>query len=240
VAFEHEAMHLETFLYMLVQSSDTLPPPGITRPDFASLRAWEKTGSLGEDSWIEVPNMTIDVGIDDPEEPENSVPRYLGWDNEKPVRKGIEVSPFSVRTHPITNGEYAKYLHTTSTTGTPASWEIPTALVSNGIPGTGQDETLRNGCPTELSEFIGSLSVKTVFGPVPLNLALDWPVMASYGELSSCVKWMGGRIPSANEVRAAYQYIEELELVEKKLARGIDAVNGFVHKPTPKASQLKE
>jgi hypothetical protein len=36
LGFEHDAMHLETLLYMLIQSVKVLPPPGTKVPDFES------------------------------------------------------------------------------------------------------------------------------------------------------------------------------------------------------------
>lgn len=231
LAFEHETFHLETYLYMMLQSGDVQPPPGVPRPDFVGLRDTEKAGGRLEekDSWLEVPDTIIDVGIDDPEGNVNTPLCYFGWDNEKPLRKGTEVSRFSIRAYPITNEEYFKYLYSNSAVGVPVTWEISTPLVGNGngIFKNGYAETLSNGSRKRFSEMMDSISIKTVFGPVPLNLALDWPAMASYEELSGCATWIGGRIPSANECRAAYQYIEKQESVEK-LARRFDGVNGFV------------
>jgi formylglycine-generating enzyme required for sulfatase activity len=214
---------------MLLQSGHALPPPGVIKPDFESQRAREKRGILGDNSWLEVPLTTIDVGMDDPEEPENNIPRYFGWDNEKPIRRGIKVSPFRVRSYPITNKEYAKYLHANSTARAPASWELPTSQVSNGNSGNTQSANGGDGCQMQSPRLKDSYSVKTVFGPIPLSLALDWPVMASYDELSGCVEWMGGRIPSVNELKAVYQHIDKMAAIEGGLARRNDAVNGFVY-----------
>lgn len=237
VGFEHEAMHLETLLYMLVQSEDTLPPPGVTVPDFVSRRAWErrrKGNEEAEKAWVEIPKQVIDIGIDDPEDFEgevkvngngvhngvhngNGVPeRYFGWDNEKPRREGIEVPAFKVRAYPITNEEYAQYLYATSPTSIPVSW-TPTVQTTNGV---------KNGMKDSFEHFLSSKSVRTVFGPVPVTLAADWPVIASYDELAGCAAWMGGRIPTADEVRALYNFVETTEVAEKTLTKRIDAVNG--------------
>jgi len=224
MAFEHEAMHLETLLYMLLQSDTTLPPPGTIIPDFASGRTWEKRKDAPKgNSWVNIPEITLDVGMVDPEDPENPNPHFFGWDNEKPVQKNVKVPPFCVRAYPITNGEYAKYLEGQSSDNIPVSWTIKDV------------QTAING--GNKSSFKDKIYVKTVFGPVPLKLAMDWPVMASYDELAGCAKWMNSRIPTAEEVSAVYRYAEETDLaVEKKLTKKIDAVNGRVinsYKPQP-------
>lgn len=78
------------------------------------------------------------------------------------------------------------------------------------------------------SEFIEALAVRTVYGLVPLKLALDWPVFASYDELSGCAAWMGGRIPTLEEARSIYVHAEHLkqEEAEKTLGKTVPAVNG--------------
>jgi hypothetical protein len=69
--------------------------------------------------------------------------------------------------------------------------------------------------------------VKTVFGTVPLKYALDWPVVASYDELAGCAQWMGGRIPTMEEVRSIYSYVDRMKKKEfEALGNTIPAVNG--------------
>lgn len=72
-------------------------------------------------------------------------------------------------------------------------------------------------------------AVRTVYGLVPLKHALDWPVFASYDELSACAAWMGGRIPTFEEARSIYTYAEELKRkeAEKHLSKIVPAVNGW-------------
>ena len=72
-------------------------------------------------------------------------------------------------------------------------------------------------------------SVRTVYGLVPLKDALDWPVFASYDELAGCAAWMGGRIPTFEEAKSIYSFVEtqkKKDLLRSKLAANIPAVNG--------------
>lgn len=77
VSFEHEAMHLETLLYMLLQSDKTLPPPIATKPDFEAMARKARDARV-ENEWFDVPKQEITIGMNDPEnETDNS--RNFGW-----------------------------------------------------------------------------------------------------------------------------------------------------------------
>jgi hypothetical protein len=69
-----------------------------------------------------------------------------------------------------------------------------------------------------------------MYGPVPLKFALDWPVFASYDELAGCAAWMGGRIPTMEEARSIYAYVEKQKELSKrsKLSNMVPAVNAYV------------
>lgn len=215
LGFEHEVMHLETLLYMLVQSEKTLPPPGTIRPDFEMMATQAKRNAV-PNQWIEIPEQEVTIGIDDLDD--NSGPEHhFGWDVEKPARK-VRVGSFMAQARPITNGDYAKYLQETGTDSAPASWLLKSS--SNGHT---------NGYANGLSSIVHGKSVRTVYGPVPLEYALDWPVSASYDELAGCASWMGGRIPTFEEARSVYSYADGLKRKEAvKSGSTIPAVNGHL------------
>jgi hypothetical protein len=76
IGFEHEIMHLETLLYMLLQSDKTLPPTTFT-PDFEGDAERAKAARV-PNQWFEIPEQRISIGLDDPED--NSGPnRHFGW-----------------------------------------------------------------------------------------------------------------------------------------------------------------
>jgi hypothetical protein len=114
IGFEHEVMHLETLLYMLIQSDKVLPPPGTKVPDFAAFAAQSQTLAT-ENQWFTIPESDIQIGLEDPEN-DSKTERYFGWDNEKP-RRSAHVKSFRAKARPITNGEYATYLSQTGKTG---------------------------------------------------------------------------------------------------------------------------
>lgn len=224
VGFEHEVMHLETLLYMMLQSDRTLPPPHTGIPDFAALAEKARVARVPNE-WVDIPAKTITLGMNDPED----VPDfkgYYGWyvtehrrhrsitnltrDNEKPQRKA-QVGGFQARARPITNNEYALYMQEAKIEKPPASWAASDTI----------------GSPT--SSHVQGKSVRTVYGLVPLKYALDWPVMASYDELAGCAAWMGGRIPTMEEAKSIYQQVEHQKEKERftrsKLANNVPAVN---------------
>lgn len=219
LGYEHEAMHLETLLYMLLQSEWIQPPSGFLKPDFIQL-AKDAQQAAVENEWFDIPAQTVTIGLDDPDTPDGPI-RHFGWDVEKPVRS-VTVEAFKAKARPITNREYAQYMSITGIRQIPASWTIVNTLndghAANGV-NIGADE---------IENFAHGKAVRTVYGPVPLKYAMDWPVSASYDELAGCAAYMGGRIPTMEEARSIYLYVEALKKKEatKALGKTIPAVNG--------------
>jgi len=77
VGYEHEAMHLETLLYMMLQSDKTLPPPIADSPNFEKLAAKAKASRVPS-KWHDIPAQTISIGMDDPESALDITNPY-GW-----------------------------------------------------------------------------------------------------------------------------------------------------------------
>lgn len=76
IGLEHEIMHLETLLYMILQSDKTLPPTAIT-PNFEGDAKTAEAARV-PNQWFRVPKQTLTIGLDDPED--NSGPdHHFGW-----------------------------------------------------------------------------------------------------------------------------------------------------------------
>ncbi|KAB8297896.1 hypothetical protein EYC80_001682 [Monilinia laxa] len=229
VGFEHEAMHLETLLYMLLQSDKTIPPTTAS-PNFKEEARLAKLSRVPNE-WFTIPEQEITIGLDDPED--NSGPdSHFGWDNEKPSRK-VVVQSFQAKGRPITNEEYARYLEQTHEAKIPASWAQHQKAngYTNGNS-NGHSNGITNGLDSAplTKGYLEDKAVRTVYGLVPLEYALDWPVFASYDELSSCATWMGGRIPTVEEVRSIYSHADGLNVkkAERHLGKTVPAVNGHL------------
>ncbi|KAL9104046.1 MAG: hypothetical protein Q9163_000943 [Psora crenata] len=123
LGFEHEgkwAMHLETLLYMLLQSDKTVPPSNMT-PDFEAL-AKQAEGDAIPNEWIRIPQTCLKIGMDDPETV-GGPDHHFGLDNEKPQRT-IKVNAFLAQARPLTNEDYARFLEQTGWDDIPASWMV--------------------------------------------------------------------------------------------------------------------
>jgi L-histidine Nalpha-methyltransferase / hercynylcysteine S-oxide synthase len=132
-------------------------------------------------------------------------------------------------------------LYSNDVTTIPASWATNGSkadlTVTNGVKGknglhvngyqngNGTLYTHRGHLP---DDFLEGKSVRTVYGLVPLKYALDWPAFASYDELSGCAAWLGGRIPTFEEARSIYAWVEFMKKdeAERKLGKTVPAVNG--------------
>ncbi|EEB98459.1 hypothetical protein MPER_02026, partial [Moniliophthora perniciosa FA553] len=67
MTYEHEAMHAETLLYMLIQRSGTgtIPPPGFAIPNWETLaQTWDAL-PLPQESAVKLGPATVVVGHDD-------------------------------------------------------------------------------------------------------------------------------------------------------------------------------
>ena len=223
-------MHVETLLYMLIQSDRVLPPGPC--PDF-KLLSKEARQEAVPNEWIKVPSATLTLGLHDPDD-DLSFNRYFGWDNEKPKRH-VEVSSFEAKARALTNEDFARYLDQTKQQTLPALWTSNADIKHASLPGSKRHHLVNganpevNGQPeTPLDSYLEDKFIKTMYGPIPLKYALDWPVMASYDELCGCAQWMGGRIPTAEEVQNIYAYvdIQKGKQAERVQVSTIAAVNG--------------
>ncbi|CBF79758.1 uncharacterized protein ANIA_10996 [Aspergillus nidulans FGSC A4] len=217
IGFEHEAMHLETFLYMLIQSERVLPPPGIQAPDFKKIFL-DARENAKPNEWFAIPEQTLSIGLDSSEDlmPTST----FGWDNEIPKRN-VTVQPFEAQGRPVTNGEYARYLQKNQIHRWPASWIM-----------TNQADGVANGS-TATEDFLTDFSVRTVFGPVPLELAQDWPVIASYDELQQYASWMNCRLPTFEEAKSIYAHSARLKktLTDGSADAASNGLKNGYHKP---------
>ncbi|KAJ6508312.1 DUF323 domain-containing protein [Mycena sanguinolenta] len=180
MTFEHEALHAETLLYMLLQraGTGTLPPPGFTPPPWESLAETWDSAPEPESSTVTLGPATVTLGHDDNEAEDDASAsdvdgHAFGWDNEHPKRE-VHVDQFSIEWRPVTNGQFFKYyLSQDGAVAIPASWV----------------------------EVEGEMHVRTLYGPVPMKIAQNWPVLTSHSSLSKYVEVQGGRLPSEAELR---------------------------------------
>ncbi|EJT98740.1 hypothetical protein DACRYDRAFT_57088 [Dacryopinax primogenitus] len=195
IVFEHEIMHLETLLYMLIQASGepngSLPPPGFATPPFASLaKEWdafpppsnpvptflleEGSISIGHDDFEAEDYATADESWKETHE--------FGWDNETP-RRLVRHGSVRIEVAPITNAQYREWWEGSGRT-MPASW----VLVDGEIH-------VRSS-PTPI------VRARTLHGPVAFSVAQHWPLQASYDDIAAFAASKGGRIPNELELRA--------------------------------------
>ncbi|KAH9819961.1 histidine-specific methyltransferase [Melampsora americana] len=194
--YEHEAMHLETLLYMLVQMPSLNILPTFSPPDWRSLsRQWElesETESTGKEELIEYSEATtLLVGHDDLDRDDENLDfcedHQFGWDNEHPARSEV-VGPFKLSPKPISNLDYLAYVLEDLPHGlgldekvVPASWNY----TFNSDSKSSQDD----------------IQIRTVYGLVPFSVGKHWPVQASGRQLAAYARRCGGRLPTANELR---------------------------------------
>ncbi|KAF7299791.1 hypothetical protein HMN09_00985100 [Mycena chlorophos] len=194
MTYEHEALHAETLLYMLLQKTGsgaigagagTLPPPEFVSPPWEALaEAWDAAPMPKEESVV-IEGTSVVLGHDDIEAEDATTTATVddarshefGWDNESPKHE-VVVPTFRISWRPVTNGQFlAFYKAQNGSVPLPASW-------------------------VESAE--GEIQVRTFYGPVPMRIAQHWPVIAPYTSLSKYAIVQGGRLPTEAELRVFY------------------------------------
>lgn len=176
MAFEHEAMHAETLLYMLLQSPLTRPPTAT--PDWEVVASHYPTAA---NTVLTIPATTVTLGHNDLES-EDSKPlgtHEFGWDNEHPEHS-TPVASFKIDSTPITNGAYLAFIQSVG-----------------ALPALNE-----SSAPASWVKHDGEWAVKTLYGPVAMSVASAWPLLASRDELCAFAASKGGRLPTEPELHA--------------------------------------
>ncbi|KAI8147918.1 hypothetical protein BJV82DRAFT_532035 [Fennellomyces sp. T-0311] len=182
MCFEHEALHLETLLYMLLQSPNIRPPANVATVPWKMAARSEAYASAQErdrldpSPLVSISEGYVSIGHDDDEEADQDATSDMveyGWDNEHPKRE-VHVDAFAIQSRPVTNGEYLAFLKDTNSGNWPESWARM------------QD---------------GSVGVRTSFGLCPITYATNWPVQLSYCEAQKYAEFNHMRLPTEPELR---------------------------------------
>ncbi|PIL22429.1 hypothetical protein GSI_15117 [Ganoderma sinense ZZ0214-1] len=179
MTLEHEAFHVETLLYMLLQraGTGTIPPAGFIPPPWEVLaESWDMQ-SLPTTETVTLGPAEISLGHDDDEVHDHStdvLDHSLGWDNENPQRT-VQIEKFRIEWRPVTNGQFYEFYagHGKGKVQFPKSWV----------------------------ELNGEVFIRTLYGPVPMKIAQHWPIKTSFDNLSVYANVKGGRIPTEPELR---------------------------------------
>lgn len=198
---------------MLAQSPNTAPPPSIPAPWAVRKSAADVTSSSGASlslsavspaTWFSINPVQLDkailsLGHNDLESDDltdahkEDLTTAFGWDNEHPLVTSRPLpSKFEIQSRQVTNSEFLRYLKSVGVTGkalqgnekTPASW-----LIQDG----------------------GEVFVKSVYGPVPLEVSGVWPVSCSNIQAIGYAGWLSTQegatytLPTEHELSIAFK-----------------------------------
>ena len=195
---------------MLIQraGTGTLPPPGFSTPPWSSLSdQWARlTPALASTTTTLGPTL-ITLGHDD-SEAVDMLPEFIhdidghefGWDNESPKR-AVEVGKFRIDWRPVSNAEFCTFWRGEGQgkVDMPKSWVDVDGSVK---------VCFYNFLLIEKFTELTDEQVRTLYGPVSMDIAKDWPVLASYDDLMAYAQHKGGRIPTEPELRLFFDTYE--------------------------------
>jgi iron(II)-dependent oxidoreductase len=177
LVLQHEYQHCETILQtlQLKQGAPYPAPRQLVAPH-------RDPSAPPPGSVVRFPGARVVIGTDD---------RSAAYDNERPAHE-VDVAPFRIDTHPVTNGEFARFVddggYERRDAWSPRGWAWKEEA---GLPG-----------PKHWSEDSGGRTERFMDRSVALD-ALRPVVHVCYWEADAYARWAGKRLPSEIEWEAA-------------------------------------
>jgi ergothioneine biosynthesis protein EgtB len=182
LVIEHELMHHETLLYMVLQLDRAL----VRRP--THLPPSHLDGAAAPARVI-VPGGRVRLGADFDRVP-------FGWDNEFPAT-AEQVPGFAVDRTPVRNAEWLVFLRA-------GGYERPELWTAEGW---GWKERVNHRAPAFWRDDRGEWRYRTLGDDVPLETVRDWPVYVSWAEADAYARWAGGTLPTEAQFHRAAEGI---------------------------------
>ncbi|KAJ3253699.1 hypothetical protein HK103_000357 [Boothiomyces macroporosus] len=171
MCFEHEALHMETLLYMFMQDKPISDFSLFPVPIFEPL-AEEITPA----SWVKVKGGDFKMGLNDFESKDNdpnSPAVMFGWDCEVP-EVSSSVKPFEIQHRPVTVREYLDFL----------------------VAVNFQEDLV----PSSWIKVDGEYLVRSIYGPVSLKHTGLWPAATSQVQAMAYAKHHNCSLPTEEQL----------------------------------------
>ncbi|KAE8213597.1 hypothetical protein CF327_g2919 [Tilletia walkeri] len=219
---EHQELHMETLLYMLVQSSNTLPPPGFTVPDFEALGAeWDAIdarigGAATRQALVRFEQAeAVQVGHDDVDKDDHQV---VIDPTESTRRAGEKEAEWIGRLNALLGQpEFGWDNESPARTISTGKFAIRSTPITNEeylefYSSLSSSEARQAAFPPSWYTEQGGddakfpplraedLSVRTVYGPISFSQSHLWPVQASGTQLAEYASSLNGRLPTQAEL----------------------------------------
>jgi ergothioneine biosynthesis protein EgtB len=176
---EHELMHHETLLYMVLRLDHAKKKPPRTAQTPAS--------STGAGRLVRIPAGRARLGT-----ARDSL--RFGWDNEFPQCE-VDVEAFSIDAVPVRNRDFLEFVES----GAYADENLWSEEAWQWLQRDGRRY------PPFWQETKAGLTVRNAYADVPLDLAGEWPVFVTWAEASAYARQHGRRLPTEAEWdRAAF------------------------------------
>jgi ergothioneine biosynthesis protein EgtB len=180
LGLQHEQQHQELLLMDVKRLLHMNP----TRPPYKEGAEWGDGAPTGEAQWLDIEGGMVEIGHGDPS--------AFAFDNELGRHRRL-IEPFQIRSRPVTNGEFARFIEDGGYTR-PEFWldEGWAAICAEGWEKPIYWEREEDGAWLEY----------TLAGLRPINP--DAPVVhISFFEADAFARWSGARLPTEAEWEAS-------------------------------------
>jgi ergothioneine biosynthesis protein EgtB len=180
LVLEHELMHHETLLYMLLRLDHALKRP-------PSDAATATATTVPRPARVRVPAGRATLGA-----ARGSLP--FGWDNEFPVC-ACDVPAFEIDATPVRNADFLEFVEA----GGYGDARLWSEVARDWL------QRRRHGHPLSWRRTDDGWLVRTLFADLPFEQARDWPACVTWAAAQAFARLHGRRLPSEAEYhRAAY------------------------------------
>jgi len=246
---EHQELHMETLLYMLVQSPNTMPPPGFIAPDFDALATqWDAVdlhfgGAKARQALIRFEEaQDVVLGHDDIDRDDHQV---VVDPTEGSRRTGETEDAWIARLNALLgNPKFGWDNESPARTVATGKYAVRSTPITNeeyldffnSLPA--QDSKARADAlpPSWILLDAGEnqtlpsgelkaehVGVRSVYGPVPFAQSRLWPVQASGAQLAAYARSVGGRLPTQAELLRFWDHERAYVRAHRKFSSWNDA-----------------